>query len=181
MKKRQFFALLCSLFLLLFSVACKKEEQPSATPPAGGGENSPPQSEEDNGAGGSFPFAVRFEKDGVGFDTEAGTLFTKDAVTSRDFSQDLAYLKERLGECNAYEIRKEHPDLTYKTLSGGKTPTGENPVYVIRITADEETHTITIDEAAITAYKDSNSHVSNIGALVHGLAYQTAYWNGELS
>lgn len=181
MRKRHFFALLCAILLLLSLFSCKrKEEQDGA--PAGGDNGAPSTSQTgEDGDGISAAFAVRFDKDGVGFDTDEGTLFTKTASTSRDFSGDLEALRFDLTEHNACEIGREHSDLTYKTLSGGSTPTGPNALYTVWFTLEGNTYTITIDDAAIAAYGKSNHHVSNIGALVDTFVNLTAHWNGAQS
>ncbi len=180
MRKRRFFALICTLLLLLAFPACKKNKEQN---PNAAGDSGPASSEtESNDATvGESPFSVRFETNGSGFDTATGTLFTADGSAARDFSEDLTALRDRLTECNAFVIGEKHSDLTYQTLSGGHTPTGANTHYTVSFTADGNSYTITIDRAAIDAYKTSNSHVSNISALVDSFVSLTTYWNGTLS
>lgn len=179
MRKRHFLALLCALLLLLALPACKRDEEPSPEGAGIGGAESHTGTEGDNTEGGNAPFSIRFDEDGTGFDTEQGALFTSTASTARDFAGDLESLRDRMSECNAFAIGRAGGDLTYKSLSGSNPTTAGNSLYTIRFTADGETHTITIDDAAIAAYKDSNSDVSNIAALVDSFVSLTAFWNGS--
>ena len=180
MRKRRFFALLCALLLLLALTACKKDE--TQDPSADGGTPSAPTTPENGDLStGEYPFSLRFEYNGTGFDTASGTLFTPGGSTARNFTNDLTALRDRLDECNAYEIGRTKSDLTYQTLSGGALPTGDTTLYTISFTADGNSATITIDQAAINTYAKTDSNVSNIGALVDSLISLTALWNDTFS
>jgi hypothetical protein len=179
MRKLRFLAFFLLLFLLLSAISCKKDELSE-------GPNADPSGPADEQAGeesapGEVPFSVRFEAGNEGFDTAAGTLLVAGVSMPRDFSKDLAELKSRLTECNAFQICLSNGDLTYHTLSGGSDPVGENMLYTISFVADDEMRTITIDDAAIRAYASENSNVSNISALIGSFTSMIAFWNGTFS
>ena len=180
MKKQRFLAFALVLLVLFSIAACKRDEAnegPNGTDP------TPPVGEGDaeGGALGDTLFWVRFEAEAEGFDTAAGTLRTASGTVTRDFSGDLAGLYDRMNECNAFKICLEATDLTYRTLSGGSEPAGENKLYTITFIADDVERVITIDDAAIRAYATSNSNVSNINALIIGFSNTIAFWNGTFS
>lgn len=180
MRKRHFFALFGALLLLLSLSACKKDEK--LIPNVGSNndtESSATTTEEGDTDGSSTPFSIRFDRDGTGFDTESGLLFTPTSSTAHDFTNDLNDLRNRMDECNAFVIGRSGGDLTYKKLSGGSSAVGDNSLYTIRFTADGETYTITIDDAAIDAYRKTDSDVSNIDALVSSFVNLTDFWNGS--
>lgn len=179
MRKRHFLAISCALLLLLALPACKRKEEPSPEAGDNGHTESTASTESGEAESSNAPFSVRFDKNGSGFDTDKGLLFTPHATTAKDFSGDLNSLRNRMSECNAYAIGRSSSDLTYKALSGNAPTTAENALYTIRFTADGETHTITIDDAAIATYRDTNSNVSNISALVDSFVSLTALWNGS--
>ena len=179
MRKRQFFAFILMILLLISVVSCKQDEQDI---PSGGNQDEPAAGDtmgED--APGEAPFSVRFETTGEGFDTVAGTFKSAGVTTPRDFSTDLVALRNRMTECNAFEICLNNADLTYRTLSGGSEPTGENKLYTITFVADNAERTITIDDAAIRAYATSNSNVSNINALIGSFLDWITVWKGAVS
>ena len=179
MRKRHFLALFCALLLLLALPACKRKEEPSPEAGDSGHTESTTGTEGGEAESSNGPFSVRFDKNGTGFDTDKGQLFTPTTTTARDFSGDLDPLRNRMVECNAFAIGSSNSNLTYKALSGNTPTTAGNTLYTIRFTADGETHTITIDDAAIAAYRDTDSNVSNISALVDSFVSLTALWNGS--
>jgi len=168
--KKRILALLLALLLLVPLGACKrnKGDEPPYTP--NGGTESISDGEENEGNSQDGPLPVGFSlyfvgEGGYGLDIANNRLLHGAESKNFDFSAILNALYYDMTECNIYAICRATPDLTYKAISG-QEPTGENELYQLTFTDNGETYSIKTDKAALAAYQDTRSDISNLRSLV---------------